>query len=460
MIDSALQALQEIESLFFIEWSDEQFEECLKGLGGLLSESAQNVEVRDTLAQDNQVWDQLKNILENLKGSKIVNDGYYRLLRGIYLLIRNLGVANSSIDLNLLYSSILEVPGDEHVAENLVLAWIQACSNCSQGYIITTNDLLDLSKTIKSPRVCEVLWKSEPARKPAVSIVNKALENITISEILSDTRLSALILVVALDVTEMTDPSGQLDHQLLDIFECIICHESTNNWIASQKEELENMLILVRAGQKITTSREDWNQFQLTAMLAWIYDLFVDFTDQSIAELTSERHEEKRLEALHSIDIRLLDTISHLCMFDTVRQFLDHYGAMQVFIRLLGTVHKNVQRTTIKEPQAPNSKKFPEVKSALIEVIAQLVHENFEMQEQVRLLHGLEIILSCCIIDDSNPFIKERSIICIKQLLAGNPENQNFSRSLEARKVVDEKVLEEVGYEIKIDDGNVTYAKK
>ena len=72
------------------------------------------------------------------------------------------------------------------------------------------------------------------------------------------------------------------------------------------------------------------------------------------------------------------------------------------------------------------------------------------MQDRIRELHGLELVLSNCVIDDNDPFIKERSVVCIKYLLQDNRPNQDFVAQLEAKKAVQDDVLSEAGYEVKI----------
>ncbi|ODV58390.1 Ctr86p ASCRUDRAFT_77877 [Ascoidea rubescens DSM 1968] len=60
-----------------------------------------------------------------------------------------------------------------------------------------------------------------------------------------------------------------------------------------------------------------------------------------------------------------------------------------------------------------------------------LIVDNFDNQEALRNEHGLEILLENCIIDEYNPFIKERVIICLKVSLKDNQKNQNFIRKIE-----------------------------
>lgn len=86
-----------------------------------------------------------------------------------------------------------------------------------------------------------------------------------------------------------------------------------------------------------------------------------------------------------------------------------------------------------------------------------LTHENREIQNQVRELGGLGVILSNCVIDDNDPFIKERSIMCIKFLLKDNKENQNFVANLESKRVANDETLQEAGYEVDISkDGKLS----
>lgn len=93
---------------------------------------------------------------------------------------------------------------------------------------------------------------------------------------------------------------------------------------------------------------------------------------------------------------------------------------------------------------------FPECKLLIIEILTMLVYNRREVQDRIRELHGLELVLSNCVIDDNDPFIKERSVVCIKYLLQDNRPNQDFVAQLEAKKAVQDDVLSEAGYEVKI----------
>lgn len=462
MTDSLLKCLDKVKSVLLKNGSDDELEVQISGLGSLLRDTVNDHQIRHNLAHREDLWEILSSILLEIKPNEDRNAPYYRLLRGVLLLVRNLASENFPIDLKIVYSSLQNVKIEENdISLNLVIAWLQACSNCSQGYILSFEDLGYLDSALQGPIMWSILTTSKQARQPLVSIIMKSLESLTVNEYLVKRELSCLVCFLAAEVSSLSEIKEPLEFALTEVFEQFICSESFNNWIQSYKDDKDKSLLLVKAGQKIATSREDWDQFQLTAMLAWMYDMFVDISERSKEQLARQEFDQIELQYCHSIIIRLLDCLSHLCMFDTTRQFLQHYGAVEKLIHLLASVHQNVERKTLKDQKLEeNIKSFPEVKSAIIEIIAHLAHNTFEVQEQVRSLHGLQIILSCCTIDDNNPFLKERAIVCIKQLLAGNEGNQNFVRSLEAQQVVDDKVLEEVGYEVKINDGKIEYEKR
>eukprot|EP00026_Physarum_polycephalum_P016571 Phypoly_transcript_17506.p1 GENE.Phypoly_transcript_17506~~Phypoly_transcript_17506.p1 ORF type:complete len:117 (-),score=28.70 Phypoly_transcript_17506:265-615(-) len=79
-------------------------------------------------------------------------------------------------------------------------------------------------------------------------------------------------------------------------------------------------------------------------------------------------------------------------------------------------------------------------------LIANLTYNNKGNQDEVRELGGVELVLNHCNIDDTNPFIREWAIYAIKNLLEGNPENQEIVRGLKAEKVSDTHgVMQEMG---------------
>ncbi|CAG8533230.1 10215_t:CDS:10 [Ambispora leptoticha] len=59
-------------------------------------------------------------------------------------------------------------------------------------------------------------------------------------------------------------------------------------------------------------------------------------------------------------------------------------------------------------------------------IVSNLAYENRIVQDKVRKLGGIQLILNQCNIDDNNPFLREQSIFAIRNLLYQNSENQKL----------------------------------
>ncbi|TPX42340.1 hypothetical protein SeMB42_g01677 [Synchytrium endobioticum] len=81
----------------------------------------------------------------------------------------------------------------------------------------------------------------------------------------------------------------------------------------------------------------------------------------------------------------------------------------------------------------------------LISVLGNLCAGSREAQDEIRRLGGVPLILSQAHIDDCNPFLREYTILAIRNLLEKNVENQRIVASLEARQVVDQDALSGTG---------------
>lgn len=111
------------------------------------------------------------------------------------------------------------------------------------------------------------------------------------------------------------------------------------------------------------------------------------------------------------------------------------------------------------ESHADHFKAFPLIKGRIICLLGILSMGNKSVQDEIRERQGLELVLSNCVIDVHNPFIKERSIVCLRYLLNENPENQAFVAKLEAKSSVTEEALVGAGYETEIIDGKIALKK-
>jgi ataxin-10 len=67
------------------------------------------------------------------------------------------------------------------------------------------------------------------------------------------------------------------------------------------------------------------------------------------------------------------------------------------------------------------------------------------IQNQIRELSGLALILNCCVINDSEPFLRECGLFAIKSVCFQNRENQELLRQLKPLSAVQHSFLEKAG---------------
>ncbi|XP_012530887.1 ataxin-10 [Monomorium pharaonis] len=84
-------------------------------------------------------------------------------------------------------------------------------------------------------------------------------------------------------------------------------------------------------------------------------------------------------------------------------------------------------------------------KVGLIRVIANMVHKNKICQDLFREIDGIPLLLDCCNIDARNPLILQWTILALRNLCEGNPENQEIIRNCEKTGVPDNPALQEMG---------------
>ncbi|KAG7928106.1 hypothetical protein KL925_001406 [Ogataea polymorpha] len=263
----------------------------------------------------------------------------------------------------------------------------------------------------------------------------------------------------------------QLEIVSLSMYVNMVSHEGLGPFLikaASSGNDEQAIVELLRTFQIILTSKENgWDKLKLVNIVAWLMDYF-KFTAREASALLEKKepddNEKARLSRLHSQTISVLDSLSSLTQYDEVRQMLNHYHFLSDLIPFFRVVERNTFKKKLKDDQAPpHAKYFPQVKLIIVEIITALVYENFENQELMRDIHGLELILNNCNLDAHEPFIKERAILCIKYLLQDNPRNQEFVAKLEAKGTSidpeNEAILEQAGFEVNIEDGKVKLKK-
>lgn len=286
--------------------------------------------------------------------------------------------------------------------------------------------------------------------------------------------------------TDGDDELKPIDAALIRLFSRLAVNESFCGFFEKLKDRDTNKTIdILHVMQLVLTSSEKWDKFQLITILTWCYNIFEKLAADTTTYFKQDEDNEAKAKLIHEQLYSILDILVSLSKFEHALEFLNSYGALERLVPLLGLLQTNLIRinftkdksgqvTKVKTTDSIGEKitekkklenrvdytnnvikstNFPEIKSFIIELLANLSHKNKTNQDKIRELHGLETVLSNCVIDDNDPFIKERSIVCIRFLLEGNAENQRIVAELEAKGVVKNDDLEEAGLEVDINKG-------
>ncbi|KAF2772409.1 hypothetical protein EJ03DRAFT_307448 [Teratosphaeria nubilosa] len=126
----------------------------------------------------------------------------------------------------------------------------------------------------------------------------------------------------------------------------------------------------------------------------------------------------------------------------------------------------------------PSDFEWRNLKKLTVLVLSSLVWKNRSVQDQVRRYGGLEALVSCCRVDESNPYIREHAIMCLRFAVEGSEENAEVIRELAGSQrhallgdvrlgrqgiddLVPKEILESSGYETFVDGkGNVGLRRK
>lgn len=249
-------------------------------------------------------------------------------------------------------------------------------------------------------------------------------------------------------------------HQLAAPLVQVFTHESYSTWwLLHQQLESAVGLAHLLAARLVVTSDPPQDSHAITALLAWAVPL-LEWAAQECQALPNPP------ALLHQWLVSTLDLLTGVADSETFRQFCSAYHTLRSLVAVLVSVDQHGHRSVLKErdnnalPLPTNTRVagkvvFPHVKSLVVELMCSLVYESREAQEEVRTCGGLPAVLSCCVVDDHEPYLRERAIVLLRFLLTGNSENQAFVALLEAREAVDETALQEAGYTVEITDGKV-----
>lgn len=495
----------------------------LADLDPIVRRSSQDEQYRQELASSQKFWEKLKIVLQNVSnvGNKnAVRSTYMRCVKGLFLLMRNLSVSNQEFPQKLLLQDIvvkafIEVIGGNFCYDEIETMLFVAAT--SFLYNITKEDVhfdnanmkpfdlflrYPINHTDKNENLLlpfSLLFLNLTSNDDFLYhfLKQRGQDDILYEFFVKQVIQHHTALFSHLNTASTTDGHyelGTIDAILLKIFINSVTSGSFEPYLRDAKKDDERKFFqILKLSQLVVTSSESWNKYQLTSIMSWCFPIMQHATTAIQEYFQKSRENLDTAQRLHTELNISLDITSSLCKYEYVHQYLLSYNGLDTLISLLQVLQANLLRInfykssngSIKSLKASNSKgeriidqqylghridltthkifatNFPESKSFIVEIIASLAYRNSSVKDKVRELGGLALVLSNSVIDDNDPFIKERSIICIKFLLSGNKANQDFVANLEAKKAVQDETLAEIGYEIKIgENGKVSLASK
>jgi len=140
-------------------------------------------------------------------------------------------------------------------------------------------------------------------------------------------------------------------------------------------------------------------------------------------------------------------------------------GLVECLVSLLGHCQQisQISENNVNDANTKWKSVLNGLKSESIRILANLAYNNKHCQDLVRQVGGLALILSNCMFDDDNNYLREWSILALRNLCLENTDNQQFVASLKAL-AVPPKVQQEMsrqGFRVEISpEGTVKLVKE
>ncbi|SCU87924.1 LAMI_0D08042g1_1 [Lachancea mirantina] len=508
MLGHEIQDLKRISTWFRDLPGEKGFDEVLSSLNRMVITSSQDEVYRAKLAGQEEIWINIGNCLDEFSEAVTsipeIKDCSVRIVRGIVLLARNLAVHDKKITQELsivtksinTFNNLAAVSSHSDMKAALYLTMLEFFCNAFKSVPdVTEVDFNNLTLFLLYP-LEEDMDISREERFLVLLNILASQEN-SLSRMLKsgdslDVFSTVIVREILLKTLEISASNDHSAHQnfpsrtllAISVFKKFVCHESFAIYILSlQANDEQRLLNYLKASQLVLTSTSDWNNHELTGIMTWCLATLKNLNYDVQRYFKLEQDSEDHALPLHQKLLATLDILTALSQFEQVRQYMSFYNGIEVIIDILRCLHENairfqIIRSTagqvskikafnnmgrrIEDPEKfkkridsvtgkINATNFPECKLLLVEVLSFLVFEQTKAQDAVREAGGLQLILSNCLIDDNDPFIKERCITCIKFLLQNNTENQNIVRDLEAQSVVQDDALEAAGLQVSLD---------
>lgn len=486
----------------------DDYQQHLEKVGLVVNKTLLDDQYRQSLAENIAVWRQLRDNLRDLN-SENGNDEeiywYLRLIRAQVLLMRNLTVANRKhvLDLDIpnltirMYMNLIHDYGFKLTEITVALYAMTLefiCNTTGEPFPCSSFDVTNVSSFLALPLTQAPLeYTSNLWKKQYLALLRNFTSN---DEFLYHAFRNNEFEHMIYTIVKIQGPGILLDDSrdisdkdmiYLQVIRNLSYNETFGNYLSQvQLNDVTKFRFYLESLQALITSLHNWDKFEVIGILNWCFPAFCILQQDVLDYFASQIEDDRIAQSLHDNINSILDVLIHLGTYNHAQEFIISYGGVDHLIALLECLQKNLWRVNfskvgkeietngltlnysdikiheqMKRRVTLNAKtikptNFPETKTLIIELLTLLTYQNVEVQDKMRELHGLELILSNCVIDNNDPFIKERSIMCIRFLLENNQSNQDFVAKLEARKAVQDETLQEAGYEISLtNEGNV-----
>ncbi|CCG81168.1 Putative uncharacterized protein [Taphrina deformans PYCC 5710] len=141
---------------------------------------------------------------------------------------------------------------------------------------------------------------------------------------------------------------------------------------------------------------------------------------------------------------------------EPLRRSTEMQQVVEPVIKALGLAHVHFPRPKGgRDLNRANEYALLNTKRDCIIILSNLSYGNKDVQDSVRKLGGLPLVLGQCNIDELNPYLREHTLFCIRNLLENNKENQDVMDSIKPVGVEQSKELSDLGYSAELKDGKI-----
>lgn len=438
---------------------------CLKLISNLVSGERKKLNLEEV---ENAAREVTLNPWKFVSQDSLIEAYQLRLFRGFVILTRNLVAWNSlsvpSEGLIMTTKYILTNYREQGASyKSCLRSLFELLANLAVRFDDIDWDISALKELLEETLEDEIVTA---IYEPVICFMKRAIKRTElITEFIALGKCNAFSQMLLADSKILYEEERVCSEPLREIWISIATSEACGRWLHSDEPKITTTKM--RTLQTVIVNELDaWSDNEMLEILSWVLPSLSSSAAEIAAILNKQTGSTNLIENSQIQLMVLLDVTALLLTNNTVKQVLERSNILDSLVPLFRAIHENTDsQVKLNSPRSQEQVteslwNFPEAKLLLIEVITFICHLCFEAQEKMRELHGIELILSNCVIDRLNPFIKEKSILCIKFLLESNMKNQELVRNLEARKAINPDDLEEMGIELDIKGGQVKLKPK